>query len=106
MILGLATIVCIAVFVASAFALRARMHHLSAAYEARAKTLAAAEQVLMATDVAAIERELQSVVKDSKVMRSNAVLFRTLWPDEYDRAFYAGQRLIAQCSRIVTLSSR
>jgi hypothetical protein len=83
------------------------MHHLSAAYEARMKTLAAAEAVLLAqADVAGVERELQSVVKDTDVMRRNAVLFRLLWPHEYDRAFYSGQRLIAQYSRIVALSMR
>jgi hypothetical protein len=87
--------------------LRTRMHRLSAAYEARIKTLAAAETVLWAqNDVSHVERELQSVVKDANVMRRNAVLFRTLWPDEYDRAFYAGQRLIAQCTRIVALAAR
>lgn len=107
MILGLTTVVCIAVFVVCAFVLRSRMHGLSAAYEARIKTLAAADAVLMAqNDVSHVERELRSVVKDANVMRRNAVLFRTLWPDEYDRAFYAGQRLIAQCTRIVALSSR
>jgi hypothetical protein len=45
-------------------------------------------------------------VKNTTVMRRNAILFRLLWPEEYDRAFYSGQRLIAQCSRIVTLASR
>jgi hypothetical protein len=69
--------------------------------------LAAAEAVLLEQgDVHAVERELQHVVKNAKVMRQNAVLFRLLWPEEYDRAFYSGQRLIAQYSRIVALTSR
>ena len=80
------------------------MHRMSAAYETRIKTLAAAEAVLLAQgDATNVEREMQSVVKDSKVMRRNAVLFRSLWPHEYDRAFYSGQRLIAQYTRIVAL---
>lgn len=105
MFLGLTTIVCIVVFVVSAFALRVRMHRLSAVYEAHIKTLAAAEAVLLEQrDLGAVERELQSIVRNTNVMRRNAILFRSLWPDEYDRAFYSGQRLIAQYSRIVALS--
>lgn len=107
MFVGVTTIVCIVVFVICAFLLRVRMHRLSAVYEARMKTLAAAEAVLLEQgDVSAVERELHSVKKDTTVMRRNAMLFRLLWPEEYDRAFYAGQRLIAQYSRIVALASR
>lgn len=81
------------------------MHRLSAAYEARMKTLAAAEAVLLEQgDVTAVEREMRAVAKNAAVMRSNAMLFRLLWPEEYDRAFYAGQRLIAQYTRIVALA--
>jgi hypothetical protein len=105
MIVGLTTIVCIVVFVVCAFVLRARMHHLSAAYEARMKTLAAAEAVLLQQDdVTTVEREMRAVTKNAAVMRRNAVLFRLLWPEEYDRAFYSGQRLIAQYTRIVALA--
>lgn len=83
------------------------MHRLSAAYETRMKTLEAAEAVLLARgDVTIVESEMQSVVRDAHVMRRNALLFRSLWPHEYDKAFYAGQRLIAQYSRIVALTSR
>jgi hypothetical protein len=107
MFVGVTTVVCIVAFVVSAFALRVRMHRLSAVYEAKIKTLAAAEAVfLQQGDVEAVEREMQHVVKNTRVMRQNAVLFRLLWPEEYDRAFYSGQRLIAQYSRIVALTSR
>lgn len=107
MFLGVTTVICIAVFVVCAFVLRARMHRLSAAYETRMKTLEAAEAVLLARgDVTIVESEMQSVVRDAHVMRRNALLFRSLWPHEYDKAFYAGQRLIAQYSRIVALTSR
>jgi Tfp pilus assembly protein PilX len=107
MFVGLTTVVCIAVFVVSAFALRIRMHRLSAVYEARIKTLAAAEAVLLEQgDINGVQLELESVVKNTTVMRRNAMLFRLLWPEEYDRAFYTGQRLIAQYTRIVALGSR
>ena len=106
MLIGVAMVVCIAVFVISAFALRARMHRLSVTYEARMKTLEAAEAVLVRQrDVVALETELQNAAKDAEVMRRNAGLFRLLWPHEYDRAFYTGQRFIAQCSRVITLAS-
>jgi hypothetical protein len=39
-------------------------------------------------------------------MRRNALLFRLLWPHEYDRTFYAGERLIAQSSRLLALALR
>lgn len=106
MLLGVAMVVCIAVFVTCAFVLRARMHRLSVAYETRMKTLEAAEAVLVRQrDLAALEAELKNAAKDAEVMRRNAALFRLLWPHEYDRAFYTGQRFIAQCSRVVTLAS-
>ena len=106
MLLGLAMVVCVAVFVISAFLLRARMHRLSVAYEARMKTLEAADVVLMhQREIAAFEAELRDAANDAEVMRRNAALFRLLWPHEYDRAFYTGQRFIAQCSRVVTLAS-
>lgn len=99
-------VVCIAVFVITALALRVRMHRLSVAYEARMKTLQAAEAVLLQQrDIASVESELRDAAKDAEVMRRNAALFRLLWPHEYDRAFYSGQRFIAQCTRIVTLAS-
>jgi Tfp pilus assembly protein PilX len=106
MVFGLTMVVCVAVFVVCAFALRARMHRLSVTYEARMKTLQAAEAVLLQQrDIASVETELRTASKDAEVMRRNAALFRLLWPHEYDRAFYSGQRFIAQCSRIVTLAS-
>lgn len=106
MLVGVTMVVCITVFVVSAFALRARMHRLSVTYEARVKTLQAADAVLIhQRDVAALETELRNAAKEAAVMRRNAGLFRLLWPHEYDRAFYTGQRFIAQCSRVITLAS-
>ena len=106
MLLGLTMVVCIAVFVICAFLLRARMHRLSVAYEARMKTLQAAEAVLLQQrEIESVETELRCAAKDAEVMRRNAALFRLLWPHEYDRAYYTGQRFIAQCRRIVTLTS-
>jgi len=106
--MGIATIVCIVAFVTCAFVLRARMHHLSATYEAQTKALQAAELVLREErlNLERIEMQMRSVRRRSHVMRRNAVLFRLLWPHEYDAAFYAGERLIAQSSRILTLASR
>ena len=107
MVLGLTTVICIVAFVICAFILRMRMHRLSAAYETRMKTLAAAEAVLLQQDnIDRVHHEMQAVINDTKVMRRNAILFRLLWPQEYDRAFYAGQRLIAQYTRLVALTTR
>lgn len=110
MVLGITTIVCIAVFVVSAFALRYRMHELSAIYEAETAALLAAEVVLLdggaPPDVREIERKIRSAAEHSRVMRRNAALFRLLWPEEYDRTFRAAQRLIAQSSRMAALASR
>lgn len=83
------------------------MHRMSAAYEARMKTLAAAEAALLEQgSIDRVHDEMQAVINNTKVMRRNAMLFRLLWPEEYDRAFYAGQRLIAQYTRLVALTSR
>jgi hypothetical protein len=110
MALGIATIVCIVAFVVSAFALRLRMYRLSAVYEAQTKALLAAEFALQAggaqPDTRALEQHIAKAARHARVMRRNAMLFRLLWPEEYDRAFYAAQRLIAQSSRLAALSSR
>ncbi len=108
MVLDIAAIVCIVAFVICAFVLRARMHHLSAVYEAQTKALQAAELVLreQRPNLESIELQMQNVRRRSHIMRRNAMLFRLLWPHEYDAAFYAGERLIAQSSRLLTLASR
>jgi hypothetical protein len=110
MVLGIAAIVCIVVFVVCAFILRSQMHRLSASYEAQMKALHAAELVLLEQrrrpNIACIEVDMRIVAQTSSVMRRNAGLFRLLWPHEYDRAFYAGERLIALSSRVLALSSR
>lgn len=86
------------------------MHRLSALYEAQTKALLAAELVLLdggsQPDVQALERRIAAATRHARVMRRNAALFRLLWPEEYDRAFYSAQRLIAQSSRLAALSSR
>lgn len=71
------------------------------------KTLAAAEAALLQQgDIDTVHNEMQAVINNTKVMRKNSMLFRLLWPEEYDRAFYSGQRLIAQYTRLVALTSR
>lgn len=110
MLLGIATIVCIVVFVICAFALRYRMHTLSAVYEAETKALFAAELAVreggMPLDPRRLERGVREAARHARVMRANAVLFRLLWPQEYDRAFYAAQRLLAQSTHLASLGSR
>jgi|SRR5579884_1897128 len=110
MFLGLAAIACIVVFVVCAFLLRTRMSALCAIYEARTKAMTAAEAVLLTQgkqpNVDDIERGIFEATMNANVMRQNAMLFRLLWPHEYDRAFYAGERLIAQSSRLLALASQ
>jgi hypothetical protein len=83
---------------------------LYAIYEAQMKAMHAAEVVLLSEgtepNVSAIERDIREAAVNAKVMRRNAALFRLLWPHEYDRAFYAGERLIAQSTRLLALTSR
>jgi hypothetical protein len=110
MFLGLISIACIVLFVICAFLLRERMRTLSAVYEAQMKAMMAAELVLLnegrQPNLGALERDIREAATNAAVMRRNAVLFRTLWPEEYDSASYAGERLIAQSSRLLALASR
>lgn len=110
MFLGLVSIACIVVFVVCAFLLRERMRTLCAIYEAQTKAMMAAEAVLLSQgkqpNVGALERDVREAAVNAAVMRRNAMLFRTLWPHEYDTAFYAGERLIAQSSRLLALTER
>ena len=109
-LLSVVAVFCIVAFVVCAFALRARMSRLHVLYETQTKTLQAAELVLLQSgggpDVERIEREIHAAVQNAHVMRKNAALFRLLWPAEYESAFFAGERLIAQASRVVALSGR
>lgn len=98
MFLALTTIAGIVVFVITAFALRSRMRRAAAIYEARTKTLQSADAVLAALDACALEREICEAAQTSSVMRSNQMLFRTLWPQEFDAAYYGAQRFIAQAN--------
>ncbi|HEV3153522.1 MAG TPA: hypothetical protein VGZ02_06950 [Candidatus Baltobacteraceae bacterium] len=104
------TAVCVVAFIGVAFVLRGRMKRLHAVYETRLHTLLAAEIVLLhegrSPDVDDIEREIRQAVQNSAVMKKNAQLFRLLWPSEFDKAFYSGERVIAQASRIVALAGR
>jgi hypothetical protein len=110
MFVGLLSIICIVVFVVCAFLLRERMSTLGEIYEAQTKAMMAAEMVLISQgkqpNVNALERDMREAATNAAVMRRNAGLFRLLWPHEYDRAFYAGERLIAQSSRLLALTSR
>lgn len=110
MILTVIAMACVIAFVAIAFLLRARMSRLNVLYETRLHTLMAAEIVLLhegrAPNVADVERQIRDAVQTSSVMRKNASLFRSLWPEEFDGAFYGAQRVIAQGGRILTLSER
>jgi len=110
MVLGVATIVCIVAFVICAFLVRWQLHALSVVYETRMKTLHAAEIAMLGAhgrpDFSEIERHIENAAESSAVLRKHAVLFRLLWPHEYERAFYAGERFIAQASRIAALGSR
>jgi 2-iminoacetate synthase ThiH len=110
MFIGISSIACIVIFVVCAFLLRERMSTLCAIYEAQSKAMHAAEIVLLSQgtrpNVQQIERDVREAAANSQVMRRNAGLFRLLWPNEYDRAFYAGERLIAQSSRLLALTTR
>jgi len=101
---------CVVAFVAAAFLLRARMRRLHAVYQIRLQTLLAAEIVLLhegkVPDTALLERQIADAVKNSGVMRRNAPLFRLLWPEEFDRALYTGERVVAQGSRVSALAKR
>jgi hypothetical protein len=110
MLLGLVSIACIVIFVVCAFLLRERMCTLLAIYEAQTKAMMAAEVVLLSEgkqpNVRALEHDIREAATNAAVMRRNALLFRLLWPHEYDRTFYAGERLIAQSSRLLALALR
>ena len=110
MFVGLLSIACIVVFAVCAFALRERMCTLCAIYEAQTKAIHAAEIVLLSQgkqpNLEQVERDIREATSNARVMRANAGLFRLLWPHEYDRAFYAGERVIAQSSRLPALTTR
>ena len=82
------------------------MQRLAAVYEARTKVLLAVELTQEQIDAAALELEIARASQNSRVMRRHEELFRLLWPQEYDRAFYGAQRFIAQSSRTIALRSR
>jgi len=108
--LGVTAGACVVVFVAAAFLLRARMRRLHVIYQTRLHTLLAAELALLhegaSPDTASLERQIAEAIKNANVMRKHAPLFRLLWPDEFDRALYTGERLIAQASRMSALTER
>ncbi len=107
MVFALVTIISVIVFVAAAFALRMRMSELNALYETRTKTLQMADAAWELLDGALVERELDEAVENVAVMQRNRVLFRTLWPSEYDATFFNAQRFIAQSnSALLTSASR
>lgn len=100
MALGIVTLACIAVFVACAFALRARMKRLSQTYELRMQVLAEIE-----IDAAGLGREVEAAEANERTMRRNETLFRLLWPHEYDRAIYTAQHYIARSNRELALAA-
>jgi hypothetical protein len=110
MALGLISIACVVIFVACAFLLRRRMESLGYVYEAQLKAMAAAELVLLSDgnrlNMREIERDSREAAANAAVMRKHKTLFRLLWPHEYDRAYYSGERLIAQSRRLLAISSR
>ncbi len=110
MILDSAAALCILAFAACAFVLRAQMLHLRRLYEVRTQALLEAEVAIAAArvypNVQYVEAQIHSAARNASVMKKNALLFRLLWPQEYDGAFYAGERLIAQASRLSALSDR
>lgn len=109
MILSSAAALCIVAFVSCAFVLRARMIRLHEVYETRIHALHEAERSIAAQVYPSaddLEAQIRGAAGNAAVMRKNATLFRLLWPREYDSAFYAGERLIAQASRVAALSSR
>lgn len=110
MTLETAGLACVLVFILCAFMLRARMRHLHAIYETRMRTLIAAELVLLneglQPDIDGVERELEEAAGNCAVMKRHETLFRLLWPHEFDCAFYSGQRVVAQASRVAALTKR
>jgi hypothetical protein len=99
MFLSLLTLVCATAFIACTILLRIRMHRLSVVYESRMRSHADA-------DIARLEREIADAARHAKVMQRNEMLFRLLWPHEYDRALSAAQHYIARTSSAIAIATR
>jgi hypothetical protein len=110
MFLALTTLVCIVAFAICALLLKQAFRRMLARYAELQERLTAHESALLvrAQDQTfeRVHREIDAIADERRVLQRNIALFRFLFPAEYDRAVYAGDRIIAQYRRLIALSTR